>query len=120
MDEKEIVIHRICEECRGLYPQEVEHSLTKIDELNEKVSEGKYTFTETENQLIYRKTWFVCPDCSGSRQMDRAVSDGDEDDQSQSNEDQTLSLEDAVQVLQKHTFRHQRNLEALQRKNKEN
>ena len=69
MEEKELVIHRICEECEASYNKELPYSLTKIDELNEKVSEGKYTFTETENQLIYRKTWFVCQDCEHSTKM---------------------------------------------------
>lgn len=116
--EKEIVIHRVCEECEGTYPLQLEYSLTKIDELNQLVSEGKYVLTETEDKLIYRKTWFVCQDCAHSTRMNDTTAGEFDSEQLQAEIDKVLDLDEAEKVLRKHATQNKQYLADLQRQRK--
>lgn len=60
---------RVCEECSARYTKEIEPTEDEIEEFEALTLQGHFIRYETDEEVVYQKSFFICQDCEHSTRM---------------------------------------------------
>lgn len=69
--DKDYFIVKHCEECDAIYKRSIQPTEDELEDYELAVNAGVYTISETDDEICFYQSFFICPDCEQSTFMDQ-------------------------------------------------